>query len=81
MIIDLNRYRRNIKPLVQYYVERNPDINKSDALTVVAGMTDCHIVAVGYYMAELFGMTEELRNSLDRLEKFYNYPIVVNKQE
>ncbi len=78
MIIDLNRYRRVIKPLVKLYFDRNPDKDKNIAITEISNTTTCHIVAVGYYTAELYGMTEYLRSKLDMLEEFYRFPEIRN---
>jgi hypothetical protein len=76
--IDLDSYRRVIKPLVELHVKRNPEQDLNNTLSVIAQTTTCHIVAVGYFLAELYGMNPNLRSKLDMLEKFYSYPEVKN---
>lgn len=80
MTIDLNLYRRVIKPIVKNFVNKNPTKDKDVIIGEVAIYTNCHIVAVAYFMAELFGMSEELQETTDKLEKFYRYPEVINKE-
>lgn len=80
MIIDLSKYRKVIKPIVKLFVDRNPDKDKCDIVGEIAIYTNCHIVAVCYYMAELYGMSEDLQKTKDSLEKFYKFPEVINKE-
>jgi hypothetical protein len=79
MILDLNKYRRVIKPLVESYITRTPDADKCEDLTLIAQSTGCHILAVGYYMGELFGFSEELKAKIGRLQTYYHEVEVINK--
>ena len=81
MKIDLDRYRRVIKPIVKNFVNKNPTKDKDVIIGEVAIYTNCHIVAVAYFMAELFGMSEELQETTNNLEKFYRFPEVTNKDK
>ena len=78
MKIDLNRYRKIIKPLVELYLKRNPEQKLHPTLSILAQTTNCHIIAVGYYIAELRGMEPELKSILDMLEQFYQLPEIEN---
>ena len=79
MKLDLNTYRHSIKPTVKHYMESKPNEDKCYHLTIIAQATHCHIIIIGYFVAELYGMSPELRDRLDFLEKYYDYPTVLNK--
>ena len=80
MILDLDRYRRVIKPLVKLHIQRNSEVDKGKELTTIAQSTECHILAVAYFMEELFGKTEELTAKIESLQKFYHHVEVINKE-
>ena len=81
MILDLNRYRRVIKPLVKLHLARNEDKNICNELTIIAEATKCHILAVGHYVLELIGPNEELEAKVGRLQNYYHDVIVTNKEK
>jgi len=81
MILDLNRYRKTIKPLVKLHIARNPDSDLNMNLSMIAQSTSCHILAVSYYLGELFGFSEELESKIVRLQTFYHYVTVTNKEK
>lgn len=72
MTLDLNRYRRAIKPICEAFVTREPDEDQNSLISRIALGTNCPITAVSYYMAELYGMTPELVRKIAFLKQFYN---------
>lgn len=82
MTIDLDRYRRTIKPIVKLFVERQVSKkSKSEIAGAISLATECPIIAVCYYMAELYGMDLELNTLLNALIAFYHVDEVVNQEE
>lgn len=77
MIVDLNKYRWAIKPICRSFVEREPTASKEDLCARISLATNCHLVAVVHYMAELYGMTPELESFLGRLTSFYKIDSVI----
>lgn len=81
MTIDLSRYRHSIKPIVEAFVDRDEGKEPMHELCGrIAIATNCPIIAVGHYMAELYGMTPELRGFLDRLITFYKVDSITNQE-
>ena len=80
MTLDLNRYRHVIKPIVKLTIERDPGLDKPETLQLIAQATNCHIVAVGHYMAELYGMTPELQRKIAMLVSFYHIDSIINQE-
>jgi hypothetical protein len=85
MTLDLNTYRHSVKPVVKIFCDRN----KRDAANAVpvhellgriAVATSCPIIAVGYYVGELYGFSDELNEKLRKLEEFYRIDSVTGKQ-
>ncbi len=81
MTIDLNRYRRAIKPICKTWADREHKVPKHELCGSIAIATNCPIIAIGYYMSELYGMTEELQSFLTRLIAFYQVDDIVGKLE
>ncbi len=80
MIIDLNRYRHVIKPILKQWVENYPDRDKFEVLETVAQMNSCPLIAVAFYLEELYGQTDKLDKYIARLIDYYQVE-VINKKE
>ena len=72
MTLNLNRYRLACKPIVAGFLTRQPEANRIELMSVIAVTINCPIIAVGHYMLELEGTSPGLRESIDRLIKFYD---------
>lgn len=78
MVYDLNTYRRTIKPQIKEWCEAkggSPETHLSE----LALYTSCPIVCVGYFMGELYGFTDVLKEKIDMLEKFYRVENIEGK--
>lgn len=80
MIVDLARCRRIVKPTCKAMGDREREINPADLCGRAALATSCHIVAVAYYMAELYGMTPRLQAFIDLHVDFYHITEVQNQE-
>lgn len=80
MTIDLNRYRRNIKPIIEAFVTREPTADKNELIGRIALATTCPIIAVCYYMSELYGMSPELKAFIGRLVDFYKVDTILGEE-
>lgn len=76
MILDLDRYRRAIKPICKSFVEREPDADQNALISRIALGTNCPITAVAYFMAELYGLSPELIRRISVLRQFYGITTV-----
>jgi hypothetical protein len=72
MTIDLSRYRRAVKPDLKGYIDRNPGRDPFDLISIYSPTSSCHIIAVSYYYAELYGMTPELNAFISRQMHYYH---------
>ena len=73
MVLDLNNYRRAVKPAVALFMENHKDKPLKQLIGSMAIAYSCHIVAVCYFVAELKGgLPEELEDTLKNLCKFYD---------
>lgn len=82
MTIDLERYRRVIKPLIKLYVERQTrTVTKSQVCGPLAIATNCPIIAVAHFVGELYGFDAELTGYIDRLVAFYKVDAVINQEQ
>lgn len=80
MIIDLNAYRRTIRPIVEYRIHWRPQEDFNYTISDIAQAHDCHLVAVAYYYAEIRGMTPELQAMIDRISQYYHVTGVINSE-
>lgn len=81
MIYDLAVYRRVVKPQIIVWFADKPKADKLKAMGKIALYTSCPIVAVGYFIGEIFGFTPELNAAIKSLEAFYRVDEVKNKVE
>lgn len=71
MILDLDTYRVNI-PAVKAYCDKLTSEKRIEYLGRLTNATHCHIVVVGYYIAEIYGMTPELQDKINRDMLYHN---------
>ncbi len=76
MIIDLNVYRRSILPQVKLWCDAKEG-NPKDHIADISLATSCPIVAVAYYVSELYGTTPELEEYIKKLVDFYHIDDIV----
>jgi hypothetical protein len=81
MIVDLNKYTVNKKPIQDWY--RNNKDNAPIGLMVssMAVSTMCPCIVVAFYIGEVSGWPQEILESIERLTKFYDYTEVIGKPE
>lgn len=71
-MIDLNTYRHSCKPQIKAWCDARPDKVPADMLSEIALATSCPLIAVGYYIQELYGPNVTLDTTIQRLIKWYN---------
>jgi len=83
MNINLDLYRKDAVPLIKNFVARN-DADTGAHLPLVQTMglmaisTGCHIIAIGYYLCEIYGLTDELQDKIEKLQRFYKITSVTD---
>lgn len=76
MTVDLNLYRRTIKPLIKIYMDRHIGENVSKCLGDIASDTYCPIIAVACFAAEIYGMNPDFQRVLDSALTFYGATVI-----
>lgn len=79
MNYDLNKYRKTIKPLVEYYLAQYPTHTLTATLSTLALTSQCPIVCVGYFIEEIKGPSEELTKKIQQLEHYYKVEKIEGK--
>lgn len=79
MTYDLNAYRHTVKPQIKSWCNYKSQEDPHSMIGALAVATDCPIVAICYFVAELYGMTNELQTKIQRLEHFYKVDAVLGK--
>lgn len=72
MKLELSRYRSSIPGILNIY-NNNPDQSLGRRVTLAAVGTNVPVVACFHFIAETYGMTQEIQDNIDRLTKFYKY--------
>lgn len=80
MTVDLNLYRRVVKPLLATALDLDPERNPEDVISEISRVTNCHIIAVTYYAVEILGNNGKLEKFLVSLFKFYRPVEVINEE-
>jgi hypothetical protein len=82
MTINLDHYRSVIPTIISMTQEVKTAKERYKLLSRIALATSCHILAVVYYLAELYGMDEDLQGFIDRRQKdFYNVDGIIGYKE
>lgn len=77
MILDINRYRLSI-PFITYLMDRSEPQDRFGATMSIAAIAcHCHIVAVAYFTAEIYGMSNETQLLIQSLMKYYRIKGVI----
>lgn len=76
MTLDIDKYRINI-PFIETYINNQPNMDFEAELTILAASKDIPIIAVCYYMGELYGFNTRLLNKINRLKIFYNVSNII----
>ena len=77
MKIDLNTYIIN-KPFVQkWHQENGKDV--SSTLSIIATSSHCPLIALGFYISESIGWTEELKSIVEGYIKYYGYTKILGQ--
>lgn len=71
-MIDLNAYRHIVKPQVKAWVDARPDCSIVSSIGVLSLYTGCNIIAITYYLEELYGASEALIAYRHQLQVFYD---------
>lgn len=79
MKYDLDLYRRTIIPIIVGWCQFRPDETPISQIGAIAIGTECPIVAVAYFVEEVFGTSEELKAYIEILEKFYKVTEIKGK--
>lgn len=77
MTIDLDDYRVQVEEIRKFLSTKNDWIYK-EQVGMLAIYCSTPIIAVSYYIAELYGMTDEIRDKIDRDSEFYKVTKVFN---
>jgi hypothetical protein len=77
MKIDLDRYRVNI-PFIEAMTKAKNEEGRIKEASILAVALHLPIIAVFYYLGELYGFTPELYKEINRLQEFYNVDLVLN---
>ena len=76
MTLDLDLYRRAVKPIVKVYMDRHKGENQSKLIGDLASDTYCHIIAIAHFVGELYGMDPETQRILDVAIAFYKCDVI-----
>lgn len=72
MIAKLGKYRANV-PFVINYLKNNQGKPIGGLISQIAVATMVPAVVIAHYVGELQGYTPEVKDSIERLVKFYGY--------
>lgn len=72
MNIDLNKYKLSL-PLVKSFLENNKNIDRLELASTIAVSTHVPLIVVYYYIAFFEGMSDNMKEGIERVIKFYNY--------
>lgn len=79
MKVDLNTYRRNVKPQVKIYRELRPELKWQEIIQLTCAGTMAPLVVIGHFYGELYGF-EDVQPYIESLMKFYGYTELVGKE-
>lgn len=81
MTIDLDKYRNQI-PFIKYLMDKaKPEERLTRTLSEIAPAIHCPIIAVAYYVAEIYGMSPETQLVIDKLKTYYRVTEVKGVRE
>lgn len=79
MVLDLSKYRTATLPDIERWVKYRADWTLKEHLKLLPNYTQCHIVAILYYLGELSGFTNEINTTITYLTAWYHITEVVGK--
>jgi hypothetical protein len=60
------------KPYIKIWLDNKPNFNYLAEVGPIALATNTHIIIVSYFIGELYGFTDEIRDKIKRDMNFYN---------
>jgi hypothetical protein len=76
--LNLDHYSVNRKFVQQWYRDNSHE-EVGMAISILACATHCPAIVVAHYIAEEFGYTPEIMETIDRLTQFYGYKEIKNQ--
>ena len=77
MVLDANTYRVNI-PKIKWVLGGTPEEKRLDKATMLAAAYKVPIIVMLCYVGELYGFSDDLDISIEKLKKFYAVTEVLN---
>ncbi len=80
MIIDLDKTRKQ-KDWIKSMLDTKHQDDRYEQIGILAICAPCPVIAVCYYIGELYGFTPELDQKIQRLVDFYHIEKVINCED
>lgn len=73
-MIELNKYRHHL-PVIKYWCDSRKK-RPIDGISEIAIATNIPIIAICYFIGELYGFDDELNTKIKRLKEFYKEDVL-----
>jgi hypothetical protein len=71
------RYYKIVIPAIESIVKMNSTSTPIELTAICSVATGAHVIACGYYVASIIGLSDILKEHIERLKKFYKIDTVL----